>query len=57
MQQVEGVIDETVRLAPRDRVVEIIEMRDAAIVRHGDLAVDDQLVAGGGERGKWCGEG
>ena len=32
-------------------------MRDAAIVGHGDLAIDDQLVPGGGERGKGRAEG
>jgi len=49
VQQVEGEIDEPVRLAPGDRVVEEVEMRDAAIVRHGDLAIDDQLMPGAGE--------
>ena len=57
VQQVEGVIDQPVRLAPRDRVVEEVEMRDAAIVGHGDLAIDDQLVPGGGERGEGRAEG
>ena len=49
VQQVEGVIHQPVRLAPRDRVLEEVEMGDAAIVGHGDLAIDDQLVPGGSE--------
>ena len=57
VQEVEGVIDQPVRLAPRDRVVEEVEMGDAAIVGHGDLAIDDQLVPGGDERGKGRAEG
>ena len=49
VQEVEGVIDQPARLAPRDRVVEEVEVGDAAVVGHGDLAVDDQLVSGGGD--------
>jgi len=57
VQEVEGVIGQPVGLAPRDRVVEEVEMRDAAIVGHGDFAVDHQLMSGGGERGERCAEG
>jgi hypothetical protein len=33
-----------VRLAPRDRVVEEVEMGDAVLVGLGDLAIEDQLM-------------
>ena len=50
VQQVEGVIGEPLGLALRYGIVEEIEMRHATIIGNGDLAVDDQLVAGAGER-------
>ena len=44
VQQIEGEIDEPIRPAPGDGVLQIADLRDTAIVGHRDLAVEHDLA-------------
>ena len=52
-EQVEREIGEPVRLPAGNRIVDQIQMRDAALVGHGDLAVEHQLAARGCQLVEW----
>jgi hypothetical protein len=53
VEQVEREIGESVRLPAGNRVIEQIQMRDAALVGHGDLAVEHQLAVRGCQFAEW----
>ena len=47
MQQIEREINEPIRASPGDRIVKVADMGDAAVIRHGDFAVEHDFAAAG----------